>query len=157
MNDSDSTAADLCECQRPGDFFCGVPGVLAHVENGRVSPDCRVERCDFCRRIASDAAAEDRLRRLGMFAPADPRAFEPAGRQTFTVHCFVVVRVKLPPIDAVNPKEAARQARDGFDWDRYQARAEFAGDFTQLLVAVDGDSDFRDPRRFTPELTEMVR
>ena len=29
---------DLCDCEKPGFYSCGVPGVLAHLKNGRVAP-----------------------------------------------------------------------------------------------------------------------
>ncbi|MCE9553429.1 MAG: hypothetical protein K8T91_08650 [Planctomycetes bacterium] len=55
-----------CECQLPGDFCCGVPGILAKVENCRVVPGAKVERCDLCERYPSDQAAHDKLVELGM-------------------------------------------------------------------------------------------
>lgn len=57
---------DPCECQLPGDFCCGVPGILAKVENCRVVPGGKVERCDLCDRYPSDQAAHDKLAELGM-------------------------------------------------------------------------------------------
>lgn len=55
-----------CECERPGPFCSGVPGVLARVENQRLAPGAAVERCDLCRRFPSDEAAFERLRELGI-------------------------------------------------------------------------------------------
>jgi hypothetical protein len=54
-----------CECEQPGAFCSGVPGILAHMEGGRLAPGAGVERCDLCRRYPSDEAALDRLRELG--------------------------------------------------------------------------------------------
>ncbi|MCE9555413.1 MAG: hypothetical protein K8T91_18845 [Planctomycetes bacterium] len=55
-----------CECQLPEDFCCGVPGILAKVENCRVVLGGKVERCDLCQRYPSDQAAHDKLVELGM-------------------------------------------------------------------------------------------
>jgi hypothetical protein len=55
-----------CDCERPGYFCSGVLGILAHVENGQVTPNTDVERCDLCERYPSDAAAREKLRELGM-------------------------------------------------------------------------------------------
>ncbi len=51
-----------CVCQEPGHFRSGVPGILAHVENGRILS--KVERCDACLRFRDDAVAEEVLRSL---------------------------------------------------------------------------------------------
>jgi hypothetical protein len=57
---------DRCDCAQPGYFCSGVPGILAHAENGRVSPDTAVQRCDLCERYPSDEAARTKLRDLDM-------------------------------------------------------------------------------------------
>ena len=57
LNDSDSP----CECELPGVFCSGVPGVLARMEQGRLAPNATVERCDLCQRYATDDAARQRL------------------------------------------------------------------------------------------------
>ena len=41
-----------CDCEEPGYFNSGVPGIIAHVKNGIVFS--KVERCDTCRRYRSD-------------------------------------------------------------------------------------------------------
>lgn len=50
---------ELCGCQEPGTFNCGVTGVLANVINGRIAS--KVERCDACHRYASDEDAKHAL------------------------------------------------------------------------------------------------
>lgn len=55
-----------CDCQLSGDFCCGVPGILAKVQNCRVVLGAKIERCDQCQRYASDQAAHDKLVELGM-------------------------------------------------------------------------------------------
>ncbi len=60
--------AAKCECQDPGYFHSGVPGILARVDNGRLVEGAKVERCDSCRRYPSDKAAFDKLVELGMAA-----------------------------------------------------------------------------------------
>ena len=55
-----------CDCERPGFFCCGVPGVLAHLKDGRVAPGAIVERCDACERIPSDEEALAKLKELGI-------------------------------------------------------------------------------------------
>ena len=94
-----------CDCELPGDFSSGVPGVLARMEGGRLHPEAVVERCDQCCRFESDAAARSRLVELGLADPAE-------SLHSFTVHCFAVVRVKFPGVVAHSAKEAAQRAMD---------------------------------------------
>ena len=54
-----------CDCELPGDFSSGVPGVLARMEGGRLHPEAVVELCDQCCRFESDAAARSRLVEFG--------------------------------------------------------------------------------------------
>jgi hypothetical protein len=56
----------LCDCERPGYFFSGLPGILARVENGYLVSGAKVERCDLCQRYPSDAAAYKKLAELGI-------------------------------------------------------------------------------------------
>jgi hypothetical protein len=140
-----------CECELPGEFCCGLPGILARLENGKVSDDFRVERCDLCQRYDSDAAARRKLMTLGLITGADPNL------PTFTVHRYVTVRVRLEQVAARDPHDAARKARDLFDWDRYQADAEFVEEFTEIRVDADGEANASvvPSRRFNAELTEI--
>ena len=57
LNEADTR----CDCELPGMFRSGVPGILAHREQGRLALNSKVERCDLCRRFASDDAARERL------------------------------------------------------------------------------------------------
>jgi len=59
-------ATEPCPCEGTGFFTCGVPGVLACVENGKVVPGAAVERCDACGRFTSDEAAQQKLVELGL-------------------------------------------------------------------------------------------
>jgi len=132
---SDHVDAEGCECEKAGDFHSGVPGILAPMEEGRVVLNSRVERCDFCRRFPSDAAAEAKLRELGMFLASDSRAVSPEENgQAFTVDCRAVLQVTLAPIWAKDPHDAARRAKAHFDWDRYESQAEFAGECAGFIV-----------------------
>jgi hypothetical protein len=54
-----------CECEKPGFFGSGVPGILAHMRNGRLAKGAVVNRCDLCQRYPSDEAAFEKLRELG--------------------------------------------------------------------------------------------
>ena len=63
---SDEDAECLCECEMPGPYYCGVPGILALVHDGKVAADFKVERCDQCDRYETDAAARQKLVDLGM-------------------------------------------------------------------------------------------
>lgn len=66
---TDTTEADddaICDCESPGYFCSGAPGIIARVENGRLVEGAAVERCDLCRRYPSDAAALNMLRELGI-------------------------------------------------------------------------------------------
>ena len=53
-----------CECEEAGYFCSGVPGILAHLEGGRLPEGAKVERCDLCCRYPSDAAALEKLQEL---------------------------------------------------------------------------------------------
>ena len=55
-----------CECELPGYFCSGVPGIIAHFENGRLVPGAAVERCDLCERFPTDEAARQKLVELGL-------------------------------------------------------------------------------------------
>lgn len=55
-----------CECELPGFFCCGIPGILAHLERGRVAQGAKVERCDQCQRYESDEVAQQKLIELGI-------------------------------------------------------------------------------------------
>jgi hypothetical protein len=74
LNAGQSDPADeesqLCDCQSPGRFYSGVPGILACVVNGRLVTGAQVERCDGCQRYEPDDAALARLIDLGI-APGD--------------------------------------------------------------------------------------
>lgn len=147
--------AEPCECEQPGHFCSGVRGVLAHLENGRVVPTCEIERCDVCRRYDSDEAAEAVLREAGLFSAGDPRSLAPGERrETYTVHCYATVRVKLAGIPADNPHDAARRASELFDWDRHWSEAEFTDEITAFVVDVEGDEDFNRTKRFGGDLQE---
>jgi hypothetical protein len=135
-----------CDCEQPGTFSSGVPGIIAAMEDGRLAPGAVVERCDQCERYPTDAAALARLRELGV-AEADSTA-----ARTFTVHCYAVVRVKFSGVLAGDAKSAARQVLDRFDWDEHGAGAEYADEISELLVDDDGDSDFNRSQRFDAEL-----
>ena len=58
-----------CECEKPGYFCSGVPGILARMEDGRLAPGAKVQRCDLCRRYPTDEAALKRLQELGHVPP----------------------------------------------------------------------------------------
>ncbi len=51
-----------CDCEKPGYFCSGIPGILAHLENGCLPEGAKVERCDLCCRYPSDAAALEKLK-----------------------------------------------------------------------------------------------
>src|SRR5690606_39269897 len=61
-----NTDQPRCECEAPGHFYCGVPGILAHLENGRLAAGSKVERCDICQRYPTDDAARQKLSELGL-------------------------------------------------------------------------------------------
>jgi len=66
VNDLDDTR---CECEKPGFFCSGIPGILAHMENGRLAQGAQVNRCDLCQRYPSDEAAFEKLQGLGLVPP----------------------------------------------------------------------------------------
>ena len=139
-----------CDCELPGDFCSGVPGVLARMEAGRLHPDAVVERCDQCCRFPSDAATRNRLVELEL-------ADQSEDLSSFTVHCLAVVRVKFPGVLASSAKEAAQRTMDRFDWDAHTRQAEFADELTGAVVDVDGDDDHRQTIEFDHELQEVSR
>lgn len=65
-----SNKIEHCEaCEQSGGFYTsGVPGILAHMKDGKVHPDAKPERCDACERFSSDAAAAAELQRLGLYS-----------------------------------------------------------------------------------------
>jgi len=66
---SDAGGPEPCDCEQPGLFFSGVPGIIARLEHGWLPIGVDVERCDACQRYPSDEAALAHLRELGMAPP----------------------------------------------------------------------------------------
>ena len=50
--------------KKPGLCCFGIPGILAHMENGRLAEGAKVNRCDLCQCYPSDEAALEKLRQL---------------------------------------------------------------------------------------------
>jgi hypothetical protein len=67
----DDDSEQRCDCELPGAFCSGIPGILAQIKEGRLIGGTRVERCDLCQRYESDEAALARLVELGMAPPAE--------------------------------------------------------------------------------------
>jgi hypothetical protein len=65
-SETDEAADRPCDCERPGFFHSGIPGIVAHFENGRLAPDATVECCDLCERYPTDEAARQKLMELGL-------------------------------------------------------------------------------------------
>ncbi|MEI7902482.1 MAG: hypothetical protein WCK89_19710 [bacterium] len=61
-----------CDCQLPGYFCSGVPGILAYLEDGRLPDGAGVERCDLCGRYPCDEAARKKLVALGIAHESTP-------------------------------------------------------------------------------------
>lgn len=62
-----------CGCERSGPYWCGLPGILARLQDGQIVP-ASVERCDECERYPSDQAAHDYLVEVGWLPPKDTTA-----------------------------------------------------------------------------------
>ena len=58
-----------CDCELPGPFCSGVPGIIARLELGWLAAGVDVERCDACQRYPSDEAALAHLCELRMAPP----------------------------------------------------------------------------------------
>lgn len=144
-------ARDPCECEQPGHFYSGVPGILANIEDGKLAADAKVERCDVCSRYPSDDAARKRLSELGLTAKSD------AAKQSYTVHCFVSVRVGFRDVIASNHRQAAGNILQQFDWKSDIQAAVFDDGLTELLVDVDGDPEHRQSKRFDAGLAEITK
>lgn len=56
-----TTRPEPCECELPGPCWSGVPGILAATAEGRLVAGAKVERCDLCRRFATDELAYQHL------------------------------------------------------------------------------------------------
>ena len=41
---------EFCECELPGHFYSGVPGIVARFVDGQLVPAAASERCDSCER-----------------------------------------------------------------------------------------------------------
>jgi hypothetical protein len=66
-------SATPCDCESPGYFNSGIPGILAHIEDdGLLAHDAVIERCDLCARYPDDAAAAELLKHRKR-APPQPR------------------------------------------------------------------------------------
>ena len=65
-SEAEEAADQPCDCELPGFFHCGMPGIIAHFANGRLAPGASVERCDLCERYATDEAARQKLVDLGL-------------------------------------------------------------------------------------------
>ena len=68
-----------CDCESPGYFCSGVPGILAHMENGRLVEGAEANRCDLCQRYPTDEAAFEKLRELGLVPPQTMAELEHPG------------------------------------------------------------------------------
>ena len=141
-----------CDCELPGSFHTGVPGILAAMENGLVAPHAIFERCDQCCRFASDAAALARLVELGL---ADSTFAET--RKRFTVHCLAVVRVTFDGVVASDAKTAAQQSLQRFCWDTHGRSAEFSEELSGLIVEFDADAGCRRTQQFDGRLNEIEK
>ncbi|MBX3436986.1 MAG: hypothetical protein KF861_05815 [Planctomycetaceae bacterium] len=139
----------LCACMEPGYFRSGVPGVIAHLDNGRLAPGAKVERCDHCRRYPDDDAARRKLVELGLVWQQDV----PLHR--YTVHVYATVRLTFGELEAVSHEAAARMADELFDWDRHKGRAEYADEVTEYLVDLAGDLGYAHSRRLNAEFEEV--
>jgi hypothetical protein len=119
-------------------------------DSGRLIPDAIVERCDLCCRFGCDADARAKLVELGLDDP-------PQALASYTVHCFAVVRVTFPGLQAASAKEAAQRAMDRLDWATHGGSAEYADEIQGTLVDVDGDDDHKRTVEFDGELGEVRR
>jgi len=133
-----------CECELPGDFYTGVPGILAAMENGRLAPGAVVERCDLCERYPSDVAAAAKLHELGLAASAEC--------PTFDLHLYAVVQVEFPGIVASCPQEASQWVLDRFDWDLHGRNARLVDNAGRMALLADAELD---DRRFELVLEEV--
>ncbi|MDZ4684138.1 MAG: hypothetical protein SH850_03560, partial [Planctomycetaceae bacterium] len=133
----------------PGLFRTGVPGILARVEDGRLVPGAKVERCDLCQRYPSDEAALARLQELGI--PVSPEDAE-----SYTVHGWVTVRVTYREVVAPSPRQAAEWAQAHFCWADVGRQAECDEGLHEFLVDVVGDPDYSQSMRFNADLEEIV-
>jgi len=146
----DRRTREPCDCELPGDFHTGVPGILAAMEDGRVAPQAIVERCDQCCRFESDAAALARLVELGLAKAALDETAKP-----FTVICFAVVRATFPGVLAADPKAAVQRTLERFCWETHGPSAQFADRFTHFVVVCDGAAHARSTREFDAQLNEI--
>jgi hypothetical protein len=139
----------LCACMQPGYFYCGVPGVIAHLENGRLPPGAKVERCDQCGRYADDDTARRKLVELGLVWP------DPPVLHRYTVHVSATVRVTFGELEAPSHEAAARMADELFDWDQHKEGAEFADEVSEYLVDLAGDLGYANSRRLNADFEEV--
>ncbi len=139
-----------CECELPGYFHCGVPGILAHLEIGRLPPDAKVERCQLCQRYADDDAAMRKLNDLGLVWQHEQHL------ERYMVHMYATVRVTFGELQAVSPQAAARAAEELFDWDQQRDRADFADEITEYLVDLAGDLGYSRSRRLNADFEEIA-
>lgn len=73
-----------------------------------------------------------------------------------TVHCYVMVCVKLTGVLAESPREAARWVQQNFRWEDHGRDVEFVDELHEMLVDVAGDPDYSQSVAFRADL-EPVR
>ena len=149
MDNQVTPCAAVCDCELPGLFRTGVPGILARVENGRLVPGAKVERCDLCQRYPSDEAALARLQELGIPVP-------PEEAETYTVHGWVTVRVTYRDVVALSPRQAAERMQQQFHWADIYSQVECDEKLHEFLVDVVGDPDYARSVRFNADLEEIA-
>ena len=79
-----------------------------------------------------------------------------AHMKTYAVHCFASVRVRMDGITAPDHREAIQQAMERFDWEELREQGEFADEFVEFLVDVEGDDEHRQSRWFDPNLHQVT-
>lgn len=61
--------SERCECEQPGYYYSGVPGIIARVVKGKLAPGDVPEKCELCDRYPYDADAAVKLAELGIMPP----------------------------------------------------------------------------------------
>jgi hypothetical protein len=149
-----------CACEQPGYFCSGIPGILAHLEHGRLAAGAKVQRCDLCQRYPSDHAALERLRELGhLYNAAD---YPESLRGMFSVEADFPSVEPPPYLAQLNPQlyeEECRRVQSRFDEAVRLAEeaftAELAALVSHLTERLSGSEDGK-PRIFRDSAVENL-
>jgi hypothetical protein len=104
-----------CDCEQEGFFRSGVPGILAHMRDGRLASGAKVERCDACQRYATDQAAYDQLVALGLVVDWPVKKY----KVELTCKAYQEATVTVEAADEDEARQKAMEKIDDLEWSTF--------------------------------------